>query len=373
VNKDNTPIVAPKRDPRLGKDDDNQFDDGSATPAKPAGGGGGGGNLGVPQGNKGGGGGNLGVGEGAGKAGGGKPAAGDEKKPTEAAQINFVADWCVIRFVDLTLSDETKPVGGRTFEYRVRAVMKNPNFGDKNVAVPEYAKIPELAGLWSQPVRVAFPDGHALFADERQRSSPKASDSGDLEKVPVQVHKWVGFFDPQSDGVKEQKRMGEWWVDRILAVRGEYIGRVPTDRKHGESRLIVWVPYVPEDNDAAKMGSETIDTFRTPSLMTSALLVDFEGGLRHPSTTFKRIGPGGTVSNKNEYEDVPAELLIAEPDGRLVARTLLKDKEEDVRKKRFDRFAKWFKEVDDKEKAKKPEEEKKDDKDKKKDKDKPAG
>lgn len=326
IKKENTPIVQPKRDPRLQKDTDNQFEEDAVTTG-PAGGGGQGSSAASglsPSGPT--------IGTGSDKD---KKNPADEKGKIEATQrLSTIPEFCLVRFLDLTLADERKPVGGRTFEYRVRVVMSNPNYGRRDVAVPEFAREKELVGPWGGTARVTFPETSYVFADERVRD-PKRGNAPDIEldKVPVQVHKWIGFFDPDVDDQKDQERMGEWWVDRILAARGEYIGRVPTDKKQGKTKLIYWSAFTPIEDDPQRMGSDQMEEFTSPSLMTRSLLVDFQGGHKVQAKS---------LANKNYTEDIPAELLILEPDGRLIARSLLVDRDEETRKARFERWQSWF-------------------------------
>jgi hypothetical protein len=161
-------------------------------------------------------------------------------------------------------------------------------------------------------------------------------------------------------------------VDHILAGRGEYIGRnmnaktdlapppapPPSSKKDdkeekkppapppvpilnpltsGETSLIFWAPATPESDDNKRVGSDIIvPRAKTESLLTEHILVDFEGG----RTESHRFG------TRRWDEEVPTEILVIEPDGRLVAHTLLQDKDDTTRKTRVSAFEKWYKEVD---------------------------
>src|SRR5439155_10888624 len=58
-------------------------------------------------------------------------------------------EHCLVRLMDVTVEP------GKTYEYRMRVVMANPNFGRKDVANPTYAGTPTLTSDWSQmPIRV---------------------------------------------------------------------------------------------------------------------------------------------------------------------------------------------------------------------------
>ncbi|HMP02399.1 MAG TPA: hypothetical protein PKC45_07860, partial [Gemmatales bacterium] len=322
IKKDKTVIPPPRRDPRLERGVDDAFGDEPPPPTDS----------------------------------GQQPAAGDTKEQ------EYVPEYGLVRFLDLELDAEA--VGGRTFEYRVRVVLDNPNFERPHiVAVPESARIREVRGAWSPLVRVTFPSDTYIFADERQRRTtrPDIADTSDLDKVPLQVHAWLGRISTEG-GAAAEERVGDWWVDRVLASRGEFIGRIPNayldrqrsrgnadtfEQRSGEASLIVWVPTVPSDpSNPTLFGLEMLSKVRTPNLMTRYVLVDFEGGAR------LNYRPPG--SNTTFREDVPAEILVLDPSGRLFTRSLLADRDHPERKERFTRWDRWFKTVKEKSERNKP-------------------
>ncbi len=334
IRKDNTPIPPPKKHKFA-----DRTDDGFGTDSGTSGSG--------SQQSSSGGSGTAGLSGDTGKSSG----KGSDSSKVDLTKLTYVPDYCLIRFLDLTL--EAEKVGGRTFEYRIKVVMDNPNFGSDMVAVPEFATIRELAGPWSPTCRVTFPKDEYVFTSERRRPRPNTPDF-DTERVPIQLHKWLGFVEPDVTAQEDLERVGDWWVEYILASRGEYIGRVPT-AKDGETPLIVWMSYLAEGGDASKLGIDSIIKTRTPNLLTRLLLADFEGG--HKSRHRKLDGRG------TWEEDIPAELLIVEPNGRMIARTLQRDREDDIRRTRFERFEQWFNTIKEKSERQKPkEEEKRDDK-----------
>lgn len=237
-------------------------------------------------------------------------------------------EYCVVRFLDLDLPPN---VGGLSFEYRVRVVLLNPNYNSQEVAVPEFAKDKELFGKWSAPARMTFPPDYYIYADERVRPRGTTVDR-DTDKAPIQIHHWFGVI--QRDTGLEA-RIADWWVDRTLATKGEYIGRVPSNPKAGEIDMAVWVAYA-KDTVTNTFGLDTIQKVRSVDLMTQSILVDFEGGskVRYRS-----------LAGKNVEEDVPVHALIVEPNGRIIARSLTKDKALPERKERFETWEKWFNSV----------------------------
>lgn len=299
----------------------------------------------------------VGGGAGGGLAGGTPTGGGTGSSETVNPLSDEFKDMAgIVRFLDLDL--DTLASAGRTYEYRIRVVLQNPNHGREDlVENPDFAKPKELYGPWSSVTRVTFPEEAYIFPDERLREA-KASSQADhmLERVPVQIHKWLSII--STRGVVEGERVGEWWVDRILAAKGEYLGlnRAPNPVPPNTSgqkpdyspvSLIAWLATTPDPDKQSSMG---VDVFkpdvRTDALVTRHLLVDFEGGAKMS----KRV-PG-----KKQYdEDVPAEILVLEPSGRLTARSLYKDKEAaPERKTRFEAWEKWYKAVEEKFRGRKP-------------------
>jgi hypothetical protein len=331
IKKDRTVIPPPRKDPRLDRGTDDAFSDEPVASAPPA---------------------------------GGIQPGGTDSGKKEGEGSDFIPEFGIIRFLDLSLPEQ---VGGRTFEYRVRVVLTNPNFNRPDeVAVRESANVKELRGAWSPTVRVTFPQDSYVFADERLRKRTGDSvDLTDLDKVPVQVHLWLGRITTEG-GSGAEERVGNWWIDRILASRGEFIGRVPSayaeksnrpkgsletfEQRSGETTLIVWVPTTPaEPGNVTRMGVETLTKVRSHDLVTRFLLVDFDGGAR---VAFRPV-----VGTTTVREELPAEILVLEPNGRLFARNVLADRDIEERKARFNKWKQWFDTVNEKANRAKPKEE----------------
>ena len=378
INEGNKPPPR-KRDSRLRDDDFDAFGSadtggGDAAPGAGAGfgiGGGAGGSAGAAGGaggfpgfgggNKGG-----GLGGGAGgdaRGGGGGRDAGSGSisggtGPTKDALEDMA---CLIRFLDLDLN--TVEAAGKTYEYRLRVFLINPNHNRPDwVENPDFAVDEFLYGAWSPVARVTFAEEAYAFADERQRDKGNLSSlDKEIDRVPVQLHKWLGEISvrPLVGGTA---RVGDWWVERLLAPRGEYLGlgRMTNPPATGLKpiydaiSLIIWSATQPEPDSTSKMGRDQLQPgVKTDALTTRLLLVDFDGGSR-----VQRRNPG----KASVMDDVPAELLILEPNGRMVAKSVVRDKADPERVARFDTFDKWFKAVKERADATKP---KPDDKDKK--------
>lgn len=255
-----------------------------------------------------------------------------DKKSNDAPEVSGpIPEYIPIRFIDVDLP--TDSVGGSTFQYRIRVVLNNPNWKrEKDVAAPEFAREEVLNGPWSPVTQVTFEPDSLVFAGERERARG-ASDDREKDKVPVQLHKWLGKVDVLGSSDRDYALVGDWWIERLLIGRGEYIGRSPDlTTAAGESNLVQWVSYA-YDSVLQRIGGDVQKKTRTPDLYTTSILVDFQGGAYH---SFR-----SEVAKGTKRDDVPAELLILEPDGRLIARHLSDDRNEEGRKQRYDHWKSW--------------------------------
>jgi hypothetical protein len=216
---------------------------------------------------------------------------------------------------------------GQTYEYRVRVVMMNPNHKQPQlVSRPEDALMEELFGLWSEPSgRVTFTDEALVYADEPQKRDTRDRSYRPVTKdmVPVQIHKWIG-------NIPGVGTVGNWWVDRTQAVKGEFIGQ-----KKEVPNLVVWVATA-FDQMTQQMGMEVLQKREVPAFITGKLLVDFEGG--NEKVSHKAF-------NKSVPEDVPAEIMVVEPNGRMIVKKLVQDKNDQERQDRYDNWKKWVESV----------------------------
>src|SRR5262249_52840401 len=104
-----------------------------------------------------------------------------------------IPERCLVRVVDVRVEP------GRTYEYRLKVRMANPNYKGEDVAVPVDAVRPELESGWSRPGRVQSPpdlvfsavDERALDASGRYRG-PYWRDHFSRDKyVFLQAHRWL--------------------------------------------------------------------------------------------------------------------------------------------------------------------------------------
>ncbi len=244
-----------------------------------------------------------------------------------------IPDYVPIRFLDVDL--DSSVVGGATFEYRLRMVLHNPNHKrETEVAAPEFAKDEFLFGSWSPTVRVTFEPDQVMYASERERAKNATDDGKDRDKVPVQLHKWLGKIDVIGGSDRDTALVGDWWIEKLLVGRGQYIGRSPDlAGPAGESNLVQWVSHA-VDTVNSRIGADVQKKTRTTDLQTSSILVDFQGGAYQSYRS--------DFNKSMKKDDVPAEILVLEPDGRVISRYMGDDRNLTDRKTRYEHWKKWI-------------------------------
>jgi hypothetical protein len=280
----------------------------------------------------------LGAGATVGAAGG--MGEGDGSKPAGTV----LPDHCLVRVLDLTIQP------GKTYEYRLRVRMANPNFGRRDAASPAYARDRALTSEWSKtPIQVRIdPELHYYAVDEKVWDQQQAEEgrkkasryTGPYANTPInartqvvlQAHRWL-----PSVSASEGSRMdiGEWVVaERLPVYRGEYLGhreriKVPYWRTTREAWLIandgkykkvpgVQVPFGYEGNDPNQ---------------PEAILVDFNTG----SVGYDRVvsRTDDRVDTKPVRDASAGEVLILNPDGQLILREGARDASDTNREKRL--------------------------------------
>ncbi|HQR06610.1 MAG TPA: hypothetical protein PLN21_07295 [Gemmatales bacterium] len=262
-----------------------------------------------------------------------KAGAGDKPKAGDTPDLNGpIPDYLPIRFLDVDLP--VNEVGGATYEYRLRVVLTNPNYKrEKDVAAPEFAKEEFLFGAWSPVAQVTFEPDYLLYAGERDRAKNTTEDR-EKDKVPVELHKWLGKIEAEGGSDRDYAIVGDWWIERLLIGRGEYIGKAPNlPGPTGESNMIQWVSHA-FDGGSQKIGGDVQKKIRSNDLTTPGILVDFQGG------AFQSFR--SDVAKSNKKDDVPAEILVLEPNGRMIARQMNDYQNDEARKQRFEHWKKWI-------------------------------
>ncbi len=221
---------------------------------------------------------------------------------------------------------------GKSYQYRIKVRMANPNLGMPNVASPSYAtdKKPLESADWfeirpksngkSQPAVVPLVGGELLSLVGKQRTDrpqivtvppeyylytvdqqdidnaekrggytgQNAGVSKDRQAV-FQIHKWLESTD--ENPTANALTIGEWSVaERVLAYRGEYIGRkqrveIPYWRSQKEMFVLAVDTSV---SGRRKNGLEIDFGPRIPDGVPPdppyySILVDFEGGPMMPA------------------------------------------------------------------------------------------
>ena len=272
----------------------------------------------------------------------------DTVKPPEGATAGTdptAPDHTLLRFVDITV------VPGKTYKYRFKVKMANPNFRRADVASPAYKIKPDIESKdWytvKDAVRVPpdltfyVVDQSVLSKGEKHARITPLSDLWNKrlqeDQVAFQFQRWVDQTPVDKDS--EPVPIGDWAVaDRVLVSRGEYVGReekvdlpvwkytqdsyvLPAEdqKKKVRGRTGVKVNFAHENPD----GSETI-------------LVDFEGGTQYV----------GKLPDNSAME-----VLLLSPEGKLLARNSADDSNDKKRQDRREEYVKRIDEVRDGKKA----------------------
>lgn len=258
-----------------------------------------------------------------------------------AGQELTIPEYALVRLVDVNLEP------GKSYRYRVRIKMNNPNYQRKDVASPAYKAEKFLTSQsWYEIKQTAQVPPELMYyvVDEKQKASPqeqrdipkktimaqsrlwKSNPLAD-QQVVFQFHRWVESV-ALSSRESSVVPVGEWAVaDRVLVSRGDYVGqKVRIDLpiwKYSQNAYVI--PAEEQTKKTAfsrKQSSTGIDVdfgFEDPNQNT--ILVDFEGGRAYSSSP----------KMEDKYR---TEVLMLSADGKLLARNSARDTENDEREKR---------------------------------------
>ena len=158
------------------------------------------------------------------------------------------------------------------------------------------------------------------------------STAGPADSINLQVHRWVDYILPSSEmSDTKSQPVADWCiVEREATHRGEYIGRVEN------VQVPVWSPeaetyqfYRPRRGSQLTPVDFAV-TEKGP-LSQGAVLVDYSGGKGHQIK----------ILDKVIREDLPLELLVLNPDGKLILRNSVDDEENKERSAREDDWREW--------------------------------
>jgi hypothetical protein len=246
------------------------------------------------------------------------------RKTIADPQARVLPDYCLLRFPDFSIEP------GKSYEYRVRVRMANPNFGKKaRVEKEAFAEPKELLGPWARvPGKVALdPEQHYYVVDAKALDPKFPGRAAGPDEVALQIHRWVAVAEVTPPGPEDIRfyPVGCWLVaERFLVSRGAHVGG-----RHS-IRLPVWSPdqrqYIEEERGGA--AGVPVDFSPNKRLDEAPLLVDFEGGKR---------------SYRGMQVEAPVEVLMLSHDGKLLGHDSGRDVADPVRREREGRWHEWLK------------------------------
>src|SRR5262249_29898439 len=145
-----------------------------------------------------------------------------------------VANWtrdALVRFVDPDVTP------GKTYQYEIQVILKNPNYGKKDKV--EFGKLADVERLESKPEftpSMSIPFESALFCvdqhllDEAAKNAAPKKKEVDLQllakdQVAFQIHEWLPMAGEAGKNA-DPFVIGDWVIaERVKVRRGESIGR----------------------------------------------------------------------------------------------------------------------------------------------------
>ena len=257
-----------------------------------------------------------------------KPTTPDEGKTDPEARE--VPEHCLVRVVDTTI------LPGKTYEYRLRVKMLNPNYKRLDVASTAYAKEETLPSEWSKPtppvhvdpeLRYYAIDQKALDAAEKIKYNGPNWDKGinSERQVWLQADRWVERVKIRPTD-RDEIEIGEWTVaERFSAYRGEYVGRslriqLPLWRYDREEFVIANdFKTKTKPNSPARPEIEVNFGYGSTGTTTQpeAIAVDFQSGRQTIEKVKTRNEEGAVATVEKVTDDAASEVLLLDPNGRL--------------------------------------------------------
>ena len=152
----------------------------------------------------------------------------NKDNPNTQAPVDI--EHLLLRFVDAAVEP------GLTYQYQIRLVMKNPNWGHKkDVSKPADAEKELLLSPWVQTSPITVPSETYLFATDWEGYSKKIKEEYEKERelqrrleakehqAVVETLTWMEQVRTGDGGKREP--VGAWVVADYPVARGEYIGR----------------------------------------------------------------------------------------------------------------------------------------------------
>ncbi|HEX3152125.1 MAG TPA: hypothetical protein VHR66_28895 [Gemmataceae bacterium] len=281
-----------------------------------------------------------------GKKGGG--AEGGVGAGTTAAGGNYEPpDFIFVRVYDTDIQD------GRTYEYRLRVRVKNPNFGRKTDSVSKASdadneELPALDEHWYVfPQKVKLPRAGYYYVVDPTPPNAKLVNQMPTPREGQAVMQFQRWFDQLNVSEKLREPVGDWVQSELLATRGQYVyGKAFAPLPFWSSVDNAFILRNVADDKPAK-GKEPrkgVVVEAVPPRMF--LAVDIVGG--KPTTAAAKIAPNpGEKTNRGGLisDEAATEVLLLGPEGFEV-RSSARDKADPDRKEREDAFKKWTEETE---------------------------
>ena len=158
---------------------------------------------------------------------------GDTIPGSTGQTAGVIPDYCLIRMFDFTIEP------GKTYEYRIKVRMANPNYERKDVASQGIAADPELTPKdWyvlpeapdgKEPKKLVVPSDLYFYAvdqaklDKEKKTELKLQPVAAGTQTVLQIQKWVDYLQLKN---RTELPVGDWVIaERVVATHGEPIGR----------------------------------------------------------------------------------------------------------------------------------------------------
>jgi hypothetical protein len=285
---------------------------------------------------------------GTGAGGGGNDSP--DKGGTQAGTSVEPPEFALLRFLDFQLEP------GKTYEYQVKVLLNNPNFGRTDV--PSYlSDKKELESEWT-PVghTLCVPEEIQYYAFNNKRAGAVQPQNN---QAVLQIHRWLPTVNvtPKSSHAIELP-VGEWLVaERALVYKGENIGqahplKVPVWRYNQSAFQLATNPTAPTRD--RHMMDVPFSGYRG-----DAVLIDFTGGEASYKKAPRAKDDASDPVAVEVKEKASPELVILTAEGKLIVRDYDTDSnpltpEGKERKERFDQWKERVKKIEEADKPSKP-------------------
>jgi hypothetical protein len=250
-------------------------------------------------------------------------------------------EYALLRFIDVTVEP------GRTYEYRYKIKVKNPNFERTNeVAYKKLATDKFVTSQWFEVgKRITIPNDFQYYAvdmKEVDRKQWERYPAPTKDQVAIQLQRWVDQFNPSEGRGGKDYPVGDWAVQQVNFSRGEYVG--------GKyyTQMAIWDFYEEEFVIASRANSRNQRTVMMPFTESDTecpILVSFEGG----TASFSK------PEERRPVEDtgIPREVLFLSPEGKLIVHNSVDDRDNKDRDEHLKAWWERIEEVNTKKKEKK--------------------